>query len=392
MSHEYTLNTFVRMTPNELLKEYFARRGLLADFDFESINRRDVSSLVAVMEGFDEKVRSEVDQDFQDIAALSTRKGPVFIADEAEYAGLEVAEDLAKQENDYGLAMWVWLNHNPGPSGLFQRSLLLALASEMRWPRSKRRRGIPSREPATDLEVTQALSGDVVGFFRRQGRGRRCVVEYFQRRDPVRHLYMAYPEDYTQADLQIDEGQLARHPRRPVFEIGFCYRPDEGTLEVHAPGPDRDIEALQALFCRHVLGLGGLPERPGKLEYDLEGLKSPSMAFPTDPEDGIVEVAVMALRLNDDRDWSVRLTFEVKPLESRTIWDVMANRLAGGLAALDRMTVSQAKFRFTFAGPDGTEGSTFSFTVTRPDSSTLKDDPRSHLAKKYLKRWRIAAQ
>ena len=42
---------------------------------------------------------------------------------------------------------------------------------------------------------------------------------------------------YATSDLEYDEGsELRRRARRSAFEVAWLFRPDEGVLEIHAPG------------------------------------------------------------------------------------------------------------------------------------------------------------
>ena len=75
MAPSYTLNTFLRQTPNALLADYFSRRALLGHIDFASLRKTQVEPIMAGIEALDPNARADVEADFQGIhaAAASTQ-------------------------------------------------------------------------------------------------------------------------------------------------------------------------------------------------------------------------------------------------------------------------------------------------------------------------------
>ena len=125
------------------------------------------------------------------------------------------------------------------------------------------------------------------------------MVEYHYRSNPDRHCFFAFADDYSGALLTMAQDGLMRQSVRPVFEICFVFYPEEGVLELAAPGRAKEIAALQELFCRIALGLEGRPTGKAQVIFDLNGLLNPGFSFPTDPEDGIERVDLLAVELMD---------------------------------------------------------------------------------------------
>ncbi len=343
------------------------------------------------MEALNEDRRAAIESEFQDIASLSTQAGTRIIIGQLGYHGHDVAEQVGTMENAYGRAMWLFLNHSGPGTNLFTECVTLARINEMSFRSSKTRKALPRQEPQHDPETCTRLAAAISAIYRRQGRGYRCHVEHYFRPDPHRHCFYAWPEDFATTDLRYEGSALRRHPRKSVFEIAFVFRPLEGVLEISAPGQTREAEALQEAFCRIALGMDRMPRKPDERCFELNGLKRRSFSFPTDPHHGITRVDLTSMRLNLAGNYTRRLTVEHQaPETAETLHDWMDTLLSQETTPLEMFDVSQARLRVQWLPEDGKRARTLTFTVTTPDSTTLKDEPHHLLLKQYLKRWNIA--
>ncbi len=75
MAQEYQPRRFFRRAPNRLLQRYFAERKVLADVDFGALTETQVEPIYEAWLKLPEEVRTEVEQDFQEIDDLSTEGG-----------------------------------------------------------------------------------------------------------------------------------------------------------------------------------------------------------------------------------------------------------------------------------------------------------------------------
>lgn len=50
MWRNYSPKTFLRQTPNKILKEYFARKKLLTDVDFDSLSETGIDSIAQAID------------------------------------------------------------------------------------------------------------------------------------------------------------------------------------------------------------------------------------------------------------------------------------------------------------------------------------------------------
>lgn len=387
MGRQYSAKTFLRNVPNDLLQQYFQKQDINLGLDWGRLDETEVNPIFVALEALPADTRSRVDTDFALIHEMACEDGVQAIVEEGRNWGRDWAEPFAGMRNHYERAFWTFLNEP-------RRFHVAGCFHEMDRLGGWRRRLVGRRLEAQDDEDALAeLERRVRLFYRRQGRGRFCHVDYYERRDPERHCYFAYPEDYASTDVGYDEnGYFLHRPRRSAFEVIFVYRPEEGVLELHAKGNKRQTDELAEIFCTTILGLVKLPDDNDRVPFDLAVLKNPEFPFPTDPKDRIAAVHVRQLRFDLPEPTRGRLTVSAhasdhRPRALRYLIDEAINQAR---VALDTMHVSLAKLRFVFAPRDGERPKTLTFEVTYPDRCTLKDDPLDQIAKKYLRQWGIA--
>ena len=391
MAHAYTLSTFLRQTPNALLADYFDRRGLLGSVDFAALGKTEVKPILTAIEALDSDVRATVEADFQPVFSLASKAGTRVIVDQAAMRGLDIADEIEAMENHYHRALWLLLEHGPPSSSLFDDCVTVARFDVLSFSASRRRKELPRRVPRHDQEILDQMAGAISAVYRPQGRGYRCKVDHYRREGPTRHCFYAYPEDYTTSELQFEGTSLARQIRKSVFEVALVFRPEEGVLEISAPGRKKDIQALQEVFCRCALGMDRLPPLSNARCYELNGLKRRSFPFPTDPKDRIARVDVVGLRLGFNGLPRQRIHVESDPTGEMSLHDWMETIVNQQTVPLSMLDVAQARIRVEWEPVDGARAQTATFTLGMPDSCTLKDEPHHLIVKRYLKAWTLAA-
>ncbi|MFI4862524.1 MAG: hypothetical protein ACIAXF_17805 [Phycisphaerales bacterium JB063] len=298
---------------------------------------------------------------------------------------MDWSEQFAAMRNDYERAMWTFLNEP-------RRFEAAGAFHEMDRYSFNWNRFVGYRlEARTDEEALNDFADALANHYRRQGLGRHCHVDVYRRVDPERFCYFAYPEDAANTDLGYDEnGRFQRRPRQSAFEVIFNYRPEAGTIELHARGNKDQKKALAELFCIHVLGLVGLPDEDGRVPFDLSVLKDPSFEFTLDPADRVQSVDVRLLRLDlpadRQRGDGRRITLEAKSTldAPRAMYGLMSEAINAYHVDIAEVQAGRAKFCFTFM-PVGTERpKTLPFEVGYPDRCTLKDDPHDQIARTCL--------
>jgi hypothetical protein len=256
--------------------------------------------------------------------------------------------------------------------------------------KAKRRGGLPKETPAHDERTCQAMAQAIGELFKAQGKSGKCIVEHHERTSPSRHCYMAFAEDYLDSELSYEGGDLGRRSRFPVTEIGFIYYPEDGVLEVGTSMRAREVVALQEIFVRLALGMPGLPRRKNGPGLNLNLLKDPSFAFPTDPKDGILGVALVEVSLEDALDAKRWVTFRARANDPQQVHGWIARWNTGDLG-LSFVDVVEARLQVTFFGEGTKKPTTVTFLLSADDTVTLKDHPQEQVVKRYLKEWKIAA-
>ena len=246
----------------------------------------------------------------------------------------------------------------------------------------------------TDSEQLDDLEAGLRAFFARQGRGRFCHVDYYERANPERHCFFAYPEDFANTDLGYDDaGEFQHRTRRSAFEIIFVYRPEEGVLELYAKGGQKVVVPLMEIFCTTILGLKTLPDE-GQMPFDLTSLKDRNFNFAVEAKDQIEAFDVLELKLdiagNGSGQKRGRVTLCVPARERESVHDLIDDVIDTRKIPFDDLHPSMARLRATFRPENGSRPKTLPFTLTYPDGCTLKDDPHDQIIKEVLRRSGIA--
>jgi len=384
MSRNYSPKTFLRQTPNTILKEYFRRKDLLKDIDFDKLGETEIEPIFEAMDGLSEKQRNSIEADFRQINEMACEKGTMVLIEEAQFPvhNLNIPKTLGDMESHYERAFWVFLNHRV----VFDIACDLAYMDSLgSWSSRKVGAGLV---PAVDEKDKRNLADGVSEFYKKQGRGQRCHVDNYLRQQPERHCYFVYPEDYATTEIGFDdEGKFYHRLRKPAFEVIFVYRPESGTLEVSAKGGKKVVEALQEIFCKTILGLDGLPNLE-KRHFDLSKLNDETLKFVTEPADGIEKVTITMLRLDLPGIGNRRITLEASASNNeQPVYTLIEKALNKSNIPLGKALITRAKIQIKFAGRDGKKSKSLTFEISHPDRCTLKDDPLDQIAKKYLEIW-----
>lgn len=389
---------FLRKTAVPRLQDYFTAGGYtsLAPLDWSKPEPEVVEPLIKAVDGMTEDEKQRVLLDAGRVAALADEPG--------QYALQNVVQnrtvfDALEGSNDRSL--WVFLNEPDR----------FRLAEEVRY-NDERRRGrswsgfevakdrVVRRDPIAIAAFTKAIRDRFetphvhVDIFDRQ----RLILD-----DQECELVQVavYREGRPENKLRFKPNStLARRIEKPVFEAALTYEPATGVIEVVA----NTLEArkdLTAFMARDLLGIDFEGKHIPLREYDLSSLMKP-FNFPTDPEDGIMDVTVKELRFMELGDRSERITLETMAGAKRTIWEMAEQRIGlniGGAghalpiaSAAPEWIITRARFTIKFyPGPGGGRGKSLTLTVTMPHGCDLKDmTPRERLiGEKYLRRWGI---
>jgi len=386
MSRQYSPKTFLRQTPNPVLRRYFRSKGIDPEVDWDALTPRKIDALFDAIEALPDTQRDAVERDFRRIFDLATPRGRLLLIEQGTELGLGLDERLADMENHYEAAMVAFLDHRD----VFE---IVSCVHEMDRLGHWRKRRVGERLHATtEPERIEAFEAALRGIYRKQGRGRCCHVDRYQRRDPLRFCYFAYPEDFPTSDVEYDERRnFRRVTRRPVMENAFVYDPESGTLDISATGPREHKEALAEAFCKHILGLAALPPEDGRPRYTLAPAMDPSFEFPIEPEDGVARIEFKSIRLDYPDAEQTRITVSVTPNGTpNAIHTSMRRNLNPGTRPLRDLHPSQGQIVAEFKPVNGRRGKRVNTTITYPDRCSLGDDPHEQVVRHILHRAGLA--
>ncbi len=233
MSRNYSPKTFLRKTPNALLKEYFSRINVLKDIDFDTLGETEIDAISEALDELPAVQKRDIEVVFRHINDMACESGVRTLVEEAGsvFHNIDLSNTFEQMKNHYERAFWVFLNH----TNIFTIASELAHMDRIgSWRQRYVGEGL---QPAVEQKDLENLAKALSEFYKKQGRGHHCKIDNYLREMPERHCYFAYPEDYATTDMGYDkEGNFFHWLIMPAFEVIFVYRPESGFLEVSAKG------------------------------------------------------------------------------------------------------------------------------------------------------------
>jgi hypothetical protein len=344
MSRQYNPKTFLRQVPNQLVQEFFDRRGQLREIPWISLKEHQVGLIYDTWQKLPAADRAEVERAFRSVFDMACEAGITALVEEGRLHDVDLAAELERCDGLYHKAMWAYLRHER----VFKVAALFNSADSLAGRHWVKLSGLPKKAPDTSEGARRRLAEGLSEYFREnQGRGHRCTVEAFLR-GGRQHYFFAYPDDYAETYIgHNDDGALVKRPQKKAFEVVFVYTPGAGTLDLYVWG-DRKVKSCVAYtFSKEILGENLPPEVVREHTYELNGLLSRGFAFATDPEDGIDEVRVRKLRLSLAGNGRRRITLEADPQGPvDDIYDLIQDYLAEACQSPGAVHVTHATFQF----------------------------------------------
>lgn len=376
---QYSPRNFMRQVSNDLLRRYFDARSIPMPIDWSELGETDIEPLWEAWTGLDSGVQEAADADFTDVNALATEAGRDVMIVEGGWHGLDLADEFQAFEDHHDAAMYVLLEH---PEAFRVSSLLLAAdripsRSWHRW------NGLPNQKPRDDVATRESLAANLSEYFvRREGRGRHCQVDVYQRSGAF--YYFAFPEDYARADQDYVAGKLIRQTHRPAFQTVFVYSPERGTLDATAPGGRPVLDKLMRLA---LLAMHGTDEAASKKEeriYELDRLRDQSLRWIYPVDAGIADVWLKSVRLTF-RSGKDRLVLESENRTGvRTLYDRLVSSGGGTGIPPEAVYVTQAVVRVDYSSRGGRTVASRDIRLTWPNSCNLGQDKRDLVLREML--------
>lgn len=375
MAHDLDIRQFFRRAPQDWLKRYFESKNALIGFDWNSISVRNVDPLVKAWLELDDTLRGQMTQDFAHIKLLATPAGKMQIIDESFFHDAQevVSLKLAELDDIYECAFWTMLEQPECWNG----AVFYAAADSKPRRYWRKRVNMPElgRKP-TELDG-DALAKEIVALFRwTEGRGDHCVVRQYRRgRDGEREYYFAYPQDHKQSTIQFDNGEMAKRPYNPAFEIIFVHNDSERTLTIWHDGPKTRVQDLQVAFARAILNQEILKDCPrDERVYDLSRFRDPDYQFSPDDALGIerVEIRKIGMRTRGSAEHVVSID-----LGRKTPGHMLGQRIEAATQGIPRSAwqVARVGLRVIFEKKSHeAKRKTRSFEIVWPNSCSVQDD------------------
>jgi len=276
------------------------RVSTLVGIDLKALKPRDIEPIAEAIDRLPEDDQTEVNRDFQKIAALGDKAGMLQIIQEARFSALDLAAGLEAQKSLLNQAFWTFLKF----PDLFEAAAQLAVpyALGRYWKRELPVTGALIDDPLSKIKT---LEDAVSAYFRREeGRGKASKVEY-RKRGSI-HQFHAFPEDYPAAPMAWSNLGLEPHPYRPAFEVVFVFHEDEASLDISFEGGKPTVERLWQIFAATVLGID-----------DLRKVEKPSYGLPS---------CLTGCWRTSPRGW--RLRARIKSSSGLKIWHSLTTRPA----------------------------------------------------------------
>lgn len=374
MAQHYSSRDFFRRMPNPLLARYFHSKGLFTDLDFAGMKKTKLEKLHAAWAALPDDQRAGLEAELRAVHDLSNKKGLVAIQDAARTVlegDAQALDDLIAKLaalDDYGSQamtayleqrqLWLWAER-------FHHADRLSY-----W---KKRKNLPQLDAAVDqphLDQLAALMKDY--FTKAEGRGRNCAVEHYRR--GAKDYFFAFPEDHAMRAIEWINGAFDSRPHNPAFEIVYVYTKGDGTLDLFCRGATKAAVRLQEMFAKAILNQPALPpDRKDERVYELNTLMAPTFQFVHAPGSGIGSVAVKKLRLTSKLRPGDRITLEANPEGNRqAIYELLQQ--IGQAVPLAQYHVTQVELSASVWAGEGSPAKTVTFTVTHPNSCSLRHD------------------
>jgi len=378
----------LRQVSPPLLREFCERQDQPLDVKWDGDAVVKVDDIFDAWQRLPDGPRRRIEVILHDVDDMASGDDGVrVIIEEGQRNGEDLRGELERMESRYDRALWTFLNR----PGIWDAAVRFAKADSLSCGRFWAKRGdIPKADPKTGDDGQRALAEAMSAFYREQGRGHNCRVDYFPRGN-AHDYFFVYLSDYADTYVNFDEGgNFHRSTERRAFEVVFAYDRENGALEMFAKGGMKVVEPLQELFCNVVLARKLKAEEAGRSAYALDGLLDRTFRFDTDPEDGIEEVSVRSLRLAIIGRRRGRITLDADPERGREcIYDMLEEDLNRRRLPRTVLHVSKGTIHFKLNGNG--HGRSLTFNVSLPNHCDLKskrEDLRL-LGEKYLRRWEI---
>ena len=277
MKKGFLLRNFFNEVPADVLQRYFVDRGYLEE-DSDDLGSTKLSE---ILESLPQEQKNASITDFRDMYDLFSEQGDRAIIDAAQTLELENLEQFQRNlmsiDSTQGRVVDTFLQF----PNVFRRALDLTRIDDYPLATWKKRTNLGHFAPRTD-EVSLKGFGDAISdyFTKKQARGQRNQIEYFQRKGS--DYFLVYLDD------------LAKKM--------FVYNRNEGSVDFWAEKVGVVSKTMFRLFAEYILGLEGLPPAAPGAVYSIQQFKqNDDNNIILNPAYGIRSFSICELRFKNPR-------------------------------------------------------------------------------------------
>lgn len=268
MKKSFLLRNFFNEVPAEVLQRYFFDKGYLE----EDSDDLDSSKLSEVFETLPQEQKNASITDFRDMYDLFSEQGDRAIVDAAQTLKLpnleQVQRDLMSIDSTQGRVFETFLKY----PDVFRRALDLTRIDDYPLTTWKKRTNLGHFAPRTDAVSIKGFGDAISDYFtKKQARGQRNQIEYFQRKGS--DYFLVYLDDLAKKVQSWDQQTWGFVKHRPVIELIFVYNRNDGSVDFWAEKVGVVSKTMFRLFAEYILGLEGLPPATPGAIYLIQQFK-----------------------------------------------------------------------------------------------------------------------
>jgi len=198
MARHYSLKSFLRQMPKDLLARFFHSRDLFSDIPLKDLAKKNTNHCFELIQTLSDEQRNPLDNCCQVIFDLCCEKGVLVIIDtiKTQHANdnEEISDQLIQQlstlKSHYHKVMFIYLDHRRyWPEATF----LYHADTRCYW---QKRKDMGHKPADTAPETLQALALAIGEYFNIiDAKGKNCQVDHVKR--DVRDYFFVYAEDYA---------------------------------------------------------------------------------------------------------------------------------------------------------------------------------------------------
>ncbi len=374
MAKHYSIKSFFRNMPNQLLERFFKQKGLFKKIKFEKMKEGNPDELVTAWLTLPDHQRSKLDTECREIFEMCCEKGVKAIIDEArwQYHSDEnnlsaFIEMLSGLPNHFHRAMTTYLDHIECWKGATR----FYHADTLPYWRKRKNMG-HNAAGVDDKSVNKLIEKLKILFHFGEARGKNCAIETFRRGEL--DYFFCYPEDYSKQSIEWVDGEFGPRPHNPALEIIYVYSQKEGTLDLNFRGSRLLVEPLQGIFANAILKIDELQPDPKDLRiYDLNKLANNNFSFTYPAGSGIERVAVSKLRFSSRVKSGEKIIVEANTSKDEYEIYKLINKINQAVR-LDSYNVTQADILALVSLNPNQQPKNVRIRVTHPNSCSLRYD------------------